>query len=82
MQSLITFWASIKGRYPTYCNSRSDTSQIHTADQLPTILFIFEDSFIEIQQIIKKVTIILACFYFIFYLFIIFLFIAASMLYP
>ena len=43
MQSLITFWASIKGalsgRFPTYCDSRSATFQIHTADQLPTILF-------------------------------------------
>ena len=43
LQSLITFLASIKGalggRFPTYCNSRSATSQVHIANQLPAILF-------------------------------------------
>ena len=52
LQSLITFWASIKGalggRFPTYCNSRSATSQVHTANQLPAILF--RDVFLESVQ--------------------------------
>ena len=51
LQSLIT-WASIKGalggRFPTYCNSRSATSQVHTANQLPAILF--RDVFLESVQ--------------------------------
>ena len=43
LQSLITFWASIKGalggRFPTYYNPPSATSQVHTANQPPAILF-------------------------------------------
>ena len=51
-QSLITFWASIRGvlggRFPAFCNSRSATSQVHTANQLPAILF--RDVFLESVQ--------------------------------